>query len=148
MMRRNEAESGMISLWALVLSSFVFIVGLAMAAYFSNMGRMSAEYVVETRLRFAAESAAEHAAHQLEGTRAGSIAPFSKDYDVAYKKEHYHADVTAQVENETLVITSTAYRVEKPSTRDWDRHKVRRAVLKQEEKKEVGTVYVWDGWME
>ncbi len=133
----------MVSLWALVLACFTFGIGFAMAAYFSNMGRMNAEYVVETRLRFAAESAAEHAAHQLEGTSTTTLYAFSEDYDVAYENEHYHADVASQTRDGKLILTATAYRVEKSSVKDWDRYKVRRAVLRQE-----GDVYVWDGWME
>ncbi len=142
-MKENGSESGFISLWALIVACFVFGIGLALSAYFGNMGRMSAEYVIETRLRFAAESAAEHAAQELEKAgSAGSLA-YAAEYNVAYPEEHYHCTVKAQEIGGRLIITAIAYRVEKASAKDWDRHKVRRAVLKQN-----GEGYVWDGWLE
>lgn len=62
----KRSEVGMISLWAIAVALFTLAIGSALFAYMANERKMSEEYLVETRLRLAAESAVEHTAHRFE----------------------------------------------------------------------------------
>ena len=126
-MKRSEA--GMISLWAIAVALFTLAIGSALFAYMANERKMSEEYLVETRLRLAAESAVEHTAHRFEehpelvkkdsaAQKNSEYSVFYHDhYDVFYKDDSFTADIEAKREKvakenreERIIITAIARR--------------------------------------
>ena len=86
-MKRSEA--GMISLWAIAVALFTLAISSALFAYMANERKMSEEYLVETRLRLAAESAVEHTAYRFEEhpelVKKDSTAQKNGEYSVFYQ---------------------------------------------------------------
>ena len=164
-MKRSEA--GMISLWAIAVALFTLAISSALFAYMANERKMSEEYLVETRLRLAAESAVEHTAHRFEehpelvkkdsaAQKNSEYSVFYHDhYDVFYKDDSFTADIEAKRENkdrrekaakenreERIIITAIARR-NVSVKKDWERHKVVHGIVTGKDKS-----YRFAGWAE